>query len=170
MREIVDADEHDEVTPDTMTPDENSDLLLGDSPQQTVEDLWPDAAHVFRLWQIYLDRVNPLTKIIHVPTLQPHLADAASDSHNVPKNVEALLFSIFLMAVVSLTPEECQVLLGYSKEEAYRRFSSGTRLTLMRMGFLKSHDLMTLQALVIYVVRSSSYVYLSLGILLIHRH
>ena len=65
------------------------------------------------------------------------------------------MFSIFLMAVVSLTPEECQVLLGYSKEEAYRRFSSGTRLTLMRMGFLKSNDLMTLQALVIYVVRAS---------------
>lgn len=154
MREIVDAEDNDEITPDTMTPDENSDLILGgETPtEQTVEDLWPEAAHVFRLWQIYLDRVNPLTKIIHVPTLQPHIADAAADSHSVPKNIEALLFSIFLMAVVSLTPEECQLLLGYSKEEAYTRFSSGVRLTLLRMGFLKSHDLTTLQALVIYLV------------------
>lgn len=153
MREIVDAEDSDEVTPDTMTPDENSDLLLaGESPAQTVDDLWPEAAHVFRLWQIYLDRVNPLTKIIHVPTLQPHIADAAANPHNVPRNIEALLFSIFLMAVVSLTPEECELLLGYPKEQAYRKFSTGVRLTLMRMGFLKSHDLTTLQALVIYLV------------------
>ncbi|KAK4210821.1 activator of stress genes 1 [Rhypophila decipiens] len=153
MREIVDAEDNDEITPDAMTPDDNSDLILGgESPEQNVEDLWPEAAHVFRLWQIYLDRVNPLTKIIHVPTLQPHIADAAVDSHSIPRNIEALLFSIFLMAVVSLTPDECHLLLGYSKEEAYQRFSSGVRLTLMRMGFLKSHDLSTLQALVIYLI------------------
>ncbi|KAK3326605.1 fungal-specific transcription factor domain-containing protein [Apodospora peruviana] len=153
MREIIDADDNDEVTPDSMTPDDNSDLLLGgESPEQSVENLWPEPAHVFRLWQVYLDRVNPLTKIIHVPTLQPFLAEASSGSHNVPKNIESLLFSIFLMAAVSLTTEECQMLLGYSREEALQRFSSGVRLTLMRMGFLKSHDLTTLQALVIYLI------------------
>ena len=157
MREIVDADDNDDVSPDTMTPDDNSDLILGgDLPEQTPESLWPDAAHVFRLWQIFLDRVNPLTKIIHVPTLQPYLAAATSGSQHVPRNIEALLFSIYLMAVISLTADECQALLGYSREEALQRFSSGVRLSLLRMGFLKTHDLTTLQALVIYLVRPPS--------------
>ncbi len=81
MREIVDADEYDECTPDTNTPDDNGDLLLGgETPSQPAEDLWPDPAQVFRLWQIYLDKVNPLTKIIHVPTLQPYLASATTGS------------------------------------------------------------------------------------------
>jgi len=153
MREIVDADDDNETSPDSMTPDENSDLVLGgDTNEQTVESLWPEPTAVFCLWQTYLERVNPLTKIIHVPSLQPYLAEAALGSSNLPKNIEAVLFSIFLMAAVSMTAEECQGLLGYSKEAALQRYSSGVRLSLMRMGFLKSHDLTTLQALVIYLV------------------
>lgn len=156
MRQIVDSDDHDDSTSDTV-PDENSDLLLGDgSPNIKIETLWPDAAHVIRLWQIYLDRVNPLTKIIHVPTLQPYLAEAVGGSQSLPKNVEALLFSIFLMAVVALDADECQNLLGYSREEALQRFSSGVRLALLRLGFLKTHDLTILQALVIYLVCPSA--------------
>ncbi|KAK0727861.1 fungal-specific transcription factor domain-containing protein [Lasiosphaeria miniovina] len=153
MRQIVDADDHDEINSDTMTPDDNSDLLLGgESPQQNVENLWPEPTHVFSLWQIYLDRVNPLTKIIHVPTLQPFLANTTSGSHSIPRNTETLFFSIFLMACVSLTPDECQHLVGYSREEALQRFSSAVRQNLSRMGFLKSHDFTTLQALVIYMI------------------
>jgi hypothetical protein len=154
MRQIVDADETEETSPESMTPDDHSELVLGaDSPEQDVEDLWPDAGHLFRLWQIYLDRVNPLTKIIHVPSLQPYLAEAITRSQNIPKSVEALLFSIFLMAAIALTPDECQSILGRSREEAIQMYSKGVRLTLLRMNFLKSHDLNTLQALVIYLVR-----------------
>lgn len=153
MRQIVDADEPEETSPESMTPDDHSELILGaDSPEQDIDDLWPEAGHVFRLWQVYLDRVNPLTKIIHVPTLQPYLAEAITRSQNVPKGVEALLFSIFLMAAIALTPDECQSLLGQSREEALQRYSKGVRLTLLRMNFLKSNDLNTLQALVIYLV------------------
>ncbi len=153
MREIISADETEDASSDTGTPDDNSELILGpDIPERSVEDLWPDPSHVFSLWQIYLDRVNPLTKIIHVPTLQPYLAEAVGSPHNLPKNVEALLFSIFIMAAISLTPDECQSLLGYSREEALQRYSAGVKLTLLRMNFLKSNDLTTLQALVIYLV------------------
>jgi len=153
MRQIVDADDTEETSPESMTPDDQSELILGaDSPEQDIEDLWPEAGHIFRLWQVYLDRVNPLTKIIHVPTLQPYLAEAITRSHNVPKSIEALLFSIFLMAAIALTPDECQSLLGQSREEALQRYSKGVRLTLLRMNFLKAHNLNTLQALVIYLV------------------
>jgi len=153
MREIVDADEPEETSPESMTPDDHSELIIGaDSPEQDIDDLWPEPGHVFRLWQVYLDRVNPLTKIIHVPTLQPYVAEAITRSPNVPKGVEALLFSIFLMAAIALTPDECQSLLGQSREEALQRYSKGVRLTLLRMNFLKSNDLTTLQALLIYVI------------------
>ncbi|KAJ9148311.1 C6 zinc finger domain-containing protein [Pleurostoma richardsiae] len=156
MREIIDDEDKDEdVSMDSiaMTPDDNSDMLLGgDSPGTRLNDLQPEAGQVFRLWQIYLDRVNPLTKIIHVPTLQPYLVEASTGSHNLPKNVEALLFSIYTLATVALSPEECQEMLGCSREKALQRFSDGVRLSLIRMGFLKCHDLLSLQALVIYLI------------------
>ncbi|KAK4462135.1 fungal-specific transcription factor domain-containing protein [Cladorrhinum samala] len=153
MREIVDSEGNDDCSSDALTPDDNSDLILGgDSPNVNVQNLWPSAPHVIRLWQVYLDRVNPLTKVIHVPSLQPYLAEAVNGPQTLPKNVEALLFSIFVMAAVSLTPEECHGILGYSRAEALHRYSTGVRLCLIRMGFLKSHDLVTLQAIVIYLI------------------
>lgn len=154
MREIVDAeDSPEDLSTEATSPDENSEMLLGgDTPRHTVEELQPDPGHIFRLWQVFLDRVNPLTKIIHVPSVQPYLVEATSGSPNIPKSMEALLFSIYLLAALSLTADECQSLLGYSREKALQRFSAGVRLTLVRMGFLKSHDLVTIQAMVIYLV------------------
>ena len=155
MREIVDAEGDDASSPmdSTATPDENSELIMGsESPKLTLEELQPSPGHIFRLWHIYLERVNPLTKVIHVPTLQPFLVDATNNTA-LPKNIEALLFAIYTLATVALTPEECLNMLGYTRDAALDRFSAGTRISLNRLGFLKCHDMETLQALVIYLVR-----------------
>ena len=93
-----------------------------------------------------------LTKVIHVPTLQPSLLQAATSRETLPKNTEALLFSVFLMAAVSLSEDECVTLLGYPKEQAVQQFSDGVRVILSRIGILKSYDLTVLQALVLYMV------------------
>ena len=134
--------------------DEGLDLLSGgyDSPSYSLEELQPSPAHVFRLWQIYTERVNPLTKIIHVPSVQPYLVEAAANPARLPKNIQALLFSIYTLATVSMTEEECQSLFSCSREAAMQRFSSGAHISLNRTGFLRNHDLETLQALLIYLV------------------
>jgi hypothetical protein len=153
MRKMMDDEACYEASPESMTPDDNTDMLLGgDSPEVQLTDLWPAPAQILPLWQVYLDRVNPLTKIIHVPSVQPYMAAVITDSKTLPKNVEALLFSIFVMAVVAMTPDECKGLLGIAREEALQRYSSGVRLTLVRVGFLRSHDMIILQALVIYLI------------------
>lgn len=163
MREIVDDDDNDDTTPETIaTPDDNAGMVLEAmastvTSQPTVEELMPPPAIIFRLWQIYLERVNPLTKIIHVPTLQPYVAEATSGGHNVPLNIKTLLFSIYTLATVSMTQDECLNFLGYSRGAALDRFSEGVRQSLIRLGFLKAYDIETLQALVIYLVSDARY-------------
>jgi hypothetical protein len=155
MREILEDDEtiDEYYTPvDSQTPDYNTGLMLGEGADGNVEDFRPSAAQAFRLWQTFLERVNPLTKVIHVPSLQPKLVEATTDPASIPKNVEALLFSIYVMAVVSLNERECRQQLGCSKDEAYQRFSAGCRMALMRIGIMKTYDLVVLQALVLYLV------------------
>lgn len=161
MRKLVDEEiACDESTPApgaddfTNSPDGNSELLFGndDTSTTSLEALTPSPSHIARLWQIYLDRCNPLTKIIHVPTVQPYLLVATGDSPNLPKNIEALLFAIYTLAVVSMTKEECEDILGTNRDTALAKFSRGVRTCLTRLGFLKTHDLFTLQALVIYLV------------------
>jgi hypothetical protein len=156
MREIVDNDDNEPGSPENLSPpfDENADLIMGgDTPSSNLEDLHPTPGNIFRLWHLFLERVNPLTKVIHVPTVQPLLVEAAtSSSRELPKTAEALLFAIYTIATVSMTGDECMQSLGMSRETALQRFSAGVRLSLNRVGFLKNYDMMTLQAYFIYMV------------------
>jgi hypothetical protein len=151
MRQIVETEEHDESM-DAMTPDDNVDLLLSEVAGLNLEDVYPEPVQAFRLWQVFLDRVNPLTKIIHVPSLQPHLMESVSSFQTVPQSVQALLFGIFTMAVVALEEVECQQILGTTRERAMRTFSDGARAALQKTQFLRTYDMATLQALVLYLV------------------
>lgn len=159
MRKLVDDEmQCDDSTPAPLddysnSPDDNSELIFGaETPSNNSEDLTPTPGQIVRLWQIYLDRCNPLTKIIHIPTVQPYVLDATSTTPNLPKSVEALLFAIYTLAVVSMTKKETEEVLGVTKDKALARFSTGLRSCMIRLGFLKTHDLTTLQALVIYLI------------------
>ncbi|KAI9149563.1 transcription factor [Paramyrothecium foliicola] len=155
MKDIVETDDPDELSvlgSEDLSPENNTDFFFpGES--QTVESryLHPEPAQVFRLWQLYVDRVNPLTKVIHVPTVQPYVMEAVSNMTNIPMNYQALLFSIYIMASISLSEIECSQMLGISREEALRRFTAGLKLALTRVNFLKNHDMPILQALVLYL-------------------
>lgn len=160
MRDIVETEDPEESSvlgSEDLSPDYNTDLLLpADATTRTIEDLQPDPVHVFRLWQLFLDRVNPLTKVIHVPTLQPYIMEAASNMDNIPLNYQALLFSVFSMAVVALSEAEAVQMLGMSRDDALRKFSLGTKVALNKFNFLKNYDMAVLQSLLLYLVRSLS--------------
>jgi hypothetical protein len=156
-----DTDDEDDAAPEILTPDENADenagLFLGGdnmspSPCETaLDDLWPDPTHIRLLWFTFVCRVNPLTKIIHVPSLEPLVSESVEGFSRLPKNVVALFFSIHLMAVISMSPDECEGLLGCSRQALLQRFSSGTRMALVQVNYMVNHDIITLQALVMYV-------------------
>lgn len=114
--------------------------------------LWPTSAHVFRLWQIYIERVNPLSKVIHVPSLQPYLVEACVGMETIPQNIQGLLFAIFTMAIIAMREEETQEYLGMPRDQAFTRFSSGTRRTLRNQDFFCKNDLVIIQTLAIYTV------------------
>ncbi|KAI0014531.1 fungal-specific transcription factor domain-containing protein [Xylariomycetidae sp. FL0641] len=137
---------------DAFTPEDLSDFSMGvgNTPAEW-GDLLTDPVHVFRLWQLFLERVNPLTKVIHVPTVQPYVLDAGTDMSSVPLNYQALLFSIFNLAVISLSNDECSQLLGMSRDAAFNQFSTASKSALVRYQYLKNHDMVILQALVLYI-------------------
>lgn len=160
MREMLEDDETLEEynTPvDSRTPEQNTTLMLSESTDANVEEYRPSPVHAFRLWQTFLEKVNPLTKVVHVPSVQPKLVEATANPSSIPKNVDALLFSIYAVAVAALDEKECRQQLGCSKEEAYKRFSTGCRIALIRIGIMNTYDLVVLQALVLYFVSFKSF-------------
>ncbi|KPM38866.1 hypothetical protein AK830_g7704 [Neonectria ditissima] len=156
MRDIISTDDDpdaNDLGSEDLTRDHNLDLFLpGDTNTGTIEGLQPEPVHVFKLWQIYLDRVNPLNKVIHVPSVQPHVMQAAANMAGVPLNYQALLFSIFTMAVVSLTEMESVQLLGTSREYYLRKFTAGTKVTLTKFNYLRNYDMVILQSLLLYLL------------------
>lgn len=157
MRDIVEAEDPEDSSilgSEDLTPDNNTDLFFpGNLSAVNLDDLQPDPIHGFKLWQLFLDRVNPLTKVIHAPTVQPYVMEAASSISNVPLHYQALLFSIYNMAVISLSEPECVQTFGISRDAAIHRFTAGTKAALSRFNFLKNYNMSVLQALVLYLVR-----------------
>lgn len=133
----------------------SSDLVFGSPSTESLIGLHPSPVQIFRLWQIYLDNVNPITKIFHASSIQQQLLDAAADLESVPKNMEALMFGIYAMAITSLTEEECQKTFGQSRKDLIGSYQSGGRQALINAGYLKSSDLMLLQAFTLYLVSYS---------------
>ena len=130
-------------------------LIMGTSNYAShLKSLHPSTAHAFQLWQLFLDNVNPLSKVVHVPTLQAQLVRTTADLPGVPANIEALLFAIYTTAVSSLKSEQCPPAFGESKTVLVAKYMAATHQALANVAFLESTDLVVLQALVILLVGS----------------
>ncbi|KAF4155505.1 hypothetical protein CNMCM6069_007913 [Aspergillus lentulus] len=132
------------------------DLLFG-QPQANVNvlALHPEQAQIFRLWQTYLENVNPLLKVTHTPTLQPRIVDAVSDLESIHPTLEALMFSIYCIAVMSLTDNECHRLLRSSKEDLLARYRLGCRQLLIKCRPWQFTNVDGLTAVYLYLVSVS---------------
>ncbi|KAF4241329.1 hypothetical protein CNMCM6805_002429 [Aspergillus fumigatiaffinis] len=137
--------------------DHTGDDLLFGQPQANVNvlALHPEQAQIFRLWQTYLENVNPLLKVTHTPTLQPRIVDAVSDLGDIHPTLEALMFSIYCIAVMSLTDEECHRLLKSSKEDLLARYRLGCRQVLIKCRPWQFTNVDGLTAVYLYLVSVS---------------
>ncbi len=136
------------------------DLALNSSATHSAADLvalHPNPLIIFRLWQIFLDNVNPLIKIVHAPTTQRCLLDASAHLENVSKEWEALIFAIYLSAIQSMSADECQTVMGESKGILFRRYHSAAKSALLRANFTSSLDILLLQAFTLYLLAVRQY-------------
>ncbi|KAM5436479.1 hypothetical protein MferCBS31731_005757 [Microsporum ferrugineum] len=127
-------------------------LSIFDDRFVEIQALHPPAPQLFQLWQIYLNNVNPIVKLFHSQTVQRMVLDAAADLGNVSRGTEALLFAIYTSAVTSTDEETCQRLLAESRAALISRFSKATKQALTNAEFLRSTNILTLQALTLYLL------------------
>ena len=116
----------------------------------------PKAAQVFMLWQTFLENVDPLTKLLHTPTVQHKMMQATSSVEDLPKSTAALLFPIFLSAVTSLTSTECQRLMQAPKSEMITRYHTAARRALIGANLLHSSELEVIQGFVLLLVSGNA--------------
>ena len=117
----------------------------------------PNPLIIFRLWQIFLDNVNPLIKIVHAPTIQRGLLDASARLDNISKEWEALMFAIYLSAINSMSADECQMIMGEDKDILFRKYHSVAKSALLRANFTSSLNILLLQAFTLYLLAVRQY-------------
>lgn len=136
---------------DKIFVDDNS-LLLGRQIPIDLSPLHPDPAQIFRLWQLFLDNVNPLLRVIHTPTMQVRIVEAIGDIKSIQPAMEALMFAIYSMAVLSLNNDECFATFASSKSELLSRYQFGCQQALQNCGFLRTENRDCLTAFFLYMV------------------
>lgn len=138
---------------DQLFADQDNLLLFG-SRKKAVElsTLHPEPVQLFRLWQIYLDNVDPLLKVTHTPSLQSRLIQAASNLSGISPTLEALMFGIYSIAIMSLTADECQYAFESPKEELLTKYQFGCQQALLNCGYLRTGDRECLTAFYLFLV------------------
>lgn len=127
-------------------------LVFATTPRTDLLSHHPTPAQIFWLWQTYIDRVNPLVKILHIPTTQQMIMEESTDLISVPPSTEALMFAIYLSALTATIDAECQKKMGNSVDNIMAKYTVLVQQALHNANFMESSNLTTLQALTTFLV------------------
>lgn len=126
--------------------------MFGAASKHNLTILHPNPVHIFKLWQVFLENVNPLTKIIHAPTLQQRILNASGDLGSIPEDLEALMFAIYCAALTSLDDNEVLQSFGEARSKLLSAHRQNAQNALVNAKLLKTSNLVVLQALIIFIV------------------
>ncbi|KAK7723291.1 hypothetical protein SLS63_008944 [Diaporthe eres] len=133
---------------------EDYDHLLFGATQADVQlsTLHPEQVQIFRLWQIYLENIDPLLKVTHTPTLQARIVNAVSNLEGISPSLEALIFSIYCVSVLSLTNQQCRSLFKSPRRDLQASYHFACQQSLLNCKVLRSGSVESLTALYLYLV------------------
>ncbi|KAJ5929645.1 hypothetical protein N7454_006595 [Penicillium verhagenii] len=133
---------------------ENDDHIILGSRKASVDlaTMHPEPVHIIRLWQLYLDNVNPLLRVTHTPSLQGKIIEAATNITGLDPHLEALMFSIYCIAIQSLTSDNCQSTFGLSKTDLLTQYQFGCQQALLNCRFLRTDSRVCLTALCLFLL------------------
>ncbi|KAJ6087236.1 hypothetical protein N7467_006150 [Penicillium canescens] len=137
--------------------DDEVGLLSTSATRESLTGLHPNPLHIFKLWQAFLENVNPLTKIIHAPTVQQQILEAMSDLPKISRELEALMFSIYCIALVSLQAADVEKSFGESKMALLSKCRRGAQLAFKNASLLRTSSSMVLQAFMLYLLCMRSF-------------
>ncbi|PWY96234.1 mitogen-activated protein kinase [Aspergillus sclerotioniger CBS 115572] len=143
MREISEDEENCQSAPTDNGPlsqDPISGALLGVS--QELGHYHPTHQDAMKLWEAYINNVEPLCKVLHIPTTGK-MIEAAQ---------ECLLFSIYHFAVFSMTDEDCVYNFGQSRSTLLARYQFALRQSLVNASWLKTTEMPVMQAYVLFLI------------------
>ena len=141
--------------PSDTLPSQNGFIFSFNIPKVNLRSLHPTPMHIETLSSIYMANVDPVSRLLHRPTHSRFISGAKDNLDSIPggSKMQALMFAMYFAAVTSLTPNECMLHFGEGRQYLLNKYRFGTEQSLVQADLLNSMEMVTLQALVIYLVR-----------------
>ncbi|KAM5355299.1 hypothetical protein ACJ41O_001945 [Fusarium nematophilum] len=148
-----DYEETPDSSPAMAAPADHHAFIFGyRSADVNLEKCRPLPSHIPFLWSVYQENVEPLIKVLHIPSMEPIFRDARKNHEQLSPGNEALVWAIYYAAITSLEPDEVRANLGRNKDEVLIQYRFAVEQALAKANFLNSSDTSIIQALVIFLV------------------
>lgn len=143
-----DVDDQQDSTPPSAGPiDPVSAAFFGPTTtKQSLIDLHPTYDVAMKLWDLYVRNIDPIIKLVHVPTTLALVQRAAANPSSMSKVNECLLFALYHFAIVSTSEHDCEALFGQTWISLRRRYHDAAKQALVAVQFLRTTELAVLQA------------------------
>ncbi|KAK4554186.1 hypothetical protein LTR86_008713 [Recurvomyces mirabilis] len=148
------SDEDDDADPGTNPMITNHQGWTFGFSSQSVDmlALHPIPSLIGVYWEVFKDRVDPLVKVLHLPTVEATVLQAASHLGNLSRGFEALLFAIYYGAVTALSAPDCLARFQEEKSVLLSRYRFAVEQALARASFLTTEEAVVLQGFVIFLI------------------
>lgn len=154
MHEISEDEEEDEPVPpvgtNMFTTDPISGALLGGS--QTLVHHHPSHKDAMKLWAAHVENVEPLCKVLHIPTTAKMVETVSRNPSTASRADECLLFAIYHFAVFSMSDEDCVLAFGQSRMGLMNKYQQAFRQALVNASWLKTTEMPVIQAYVLFLI------------------
>ena len=116
--------------------------------------LYPETQLSLCLWDVYINSVDPVVKVLHIPSIQSLIISAILSPELAASSTIVLTFSIFYAAVTALYHDGLHEITEFQwdKSELLRRFRTALDRLLFTADIISRPSLVELQALAIFVV------------------
>ncbi|RKK96220.1 hypothetical protein BFJ68_g14482 [Fusarium oxysporum] len=115
------------------------------------EHFYPPPYQAMHLWKVFVTSVDPLLKVLHIPTTQIAVYTALHQNFEAAADFHCLLFAIFFAATTALSTDDVQHLLSYDKTTALGNFREGFERALEKGNVFEVPTVNALQALGIFL-------------------
>ncbi|KAK3936404.1 fungal-specific transcription factor domain-containing protein [Diplogelasinospora grovesii] len=137
---------------DKSTPDHHSFIFGYRSADVDLRPLHPLPSQIPFIWQVYQENVDPILKILHVPSMNKMIRKLRTNMDSLTPSTEALMFSIYYAAITSLDEEEVKSNFGAEKDFLVQQYRFALEQALAKASFLVAPDLTVAQAFLSFLI------------------
>jgi hypothetical protein len=124
--------------------------ILGST--QSLTNQHPSYEEATKLWNTYVQNVEPLCKVLHVPTVAKMVDTVAKQPAVALKSDECLLFAIYYFAVFSMSEADCLQQFKQTKNHLMSRYRTAVCQALVNASWLKTTAMPVLQAYTLFLI------------------